>query len=254
MAVVGSDASATAGADTQASADTHTSGAPAGAGKDGVAAAAAAGREAPRFTCDYEELPDGEFIWNASRALLFYLEEPKRAEMLRGKRILELGSGLGHLGYGMARLGASVTCTERGKCLEILRDSLAGLEREHGAVASAGGELRVIELSWGEEGFGASALGVEANAEDFVPFDFIISAELVFLEETHDLLIWTLDRLCAPQTVIYSVFINRPFSWNFFAKLHDIDVFEVEQIEEADGFDSCNLEECHMHRLTRKRG
>jgi 2-polyprenyl-3-methyl-5-hydroxy-6-metoxy-1,4-benzoquinol methylase len=32
-------------------------------------------------------------------------EAPERGKALRGKRVLELGSGLGHLGHGLARLG-----------------------------------------------------------------------------------------------------------------------------------------------------
>ena len=30
----------------------------------------------------------------------------------KGKRVLELGSGLGHLGWGLYQMGAHVTCTD----------------------------------------------------------------------------------------------------------------------------------------------
>jgi hypothetical protein len=36
----------------------------------------------------------------------------KMADHWRGKRVLELGSGLGHLGWGLYQLGAHVTCTD----------------------------------------------------------------------------------------------------------------------------------------------
>lgn len=219
-----------------------------------TAAVAAAGTEeaepAPHFTCDFEERPDGSFIWNASLVLMRYLQAPERAQRLRGRRVLELGSGLGHLGHGLARLGAHVTCTERGKILPELCASLRGLDAEFGPAEAAGGSLRAVELSWGEEGFAESVLAGEVETQ---PFDFVISAELVFLEETHDLLLWTWQKVCSPETAIYSVFINRPFSWNFFAKLHDLDLFEVDQIEEERDFDTCGLEEIHMHRVTLKR-
>eukprot|EP00747_Dinoflagellata_sp_TGD_P178620 gnl/TRDRNA2_/TRDRNA2_27883_c0_seq2.p1 gnl/TRDRNA2_/TRDRNA2_27883_c0~~gnl/TRDRNA2_/TRDRNA2_27883_c0_seq2.p1 ORF type:complete len:104 (+),score=19.14 gnl/TRDRNA2_/TRDRNA2_27883_c0_seq2:123-434(+) len=42
-----------------------------------------------------------------------------------------------------------------------------------------------------------------------------------------------------------------PFSWAFFAKMHDTNLFEVEQLEE-DVFNPCGLEECYAHRVTRK--
>mmetsp|Transcript_122651 Transcript_122651/g.308369 ORF Transcript_122651/g.308369 Transcript_122651/m.308369 type:complete len:260 (-) Transcript_122651:111-890(-) len=205
---------------------------------------------APCFTCDFEERPDGTFIWNASLVLLRYLQAPERVARLRGRRVLELGSGLGHLGHGLARLGAHVTCTERGKILPELQASLRGLDREHGPAGTNGGSLRAVELSWGEEGFEESVLAAEVDTQ---PFDFVISAELVFLEETHDLLLWTWQKVCRPETVIFSVFINRPFSWNFFAKLHDLDIFEVDQIEEERDFDPCGLEEIHMHKVTLKQ-
>eukprot|EP00747_Dinoflagellata_sp_TGD_P178619 gnl/TRDRNA2_/TRDRNA2_27883_c0_seq1.p1 gnl/TRDRNA2_/TRDRNA2_27883_c0~~gnl/TRDRNA2_/TRDRNA2_27883_c0_seq1.p1 ORF type:complete len:252 (+),score=45.51 gnl/TRDRNA2_/TRDRNA2_27883_c0_seq1:123-878(+) len=216
---------------------------------------------APKFSCDFEETPDGEYIWNASRALLWYLQAPETHPSLRGKRVLELGSGLGHLGYGIARLGAHVTCTEQAKGVPILEASLAELQKQHGAVGVGGaadievapsesgvpmGSLRCLELEWGEQGVAGCPLAAE-NAS----FDFIISSELVYLEETHDLLVWTLQRFCAPHTVVYSVFINRPFSWAFFAKMHDTNLFEVEQLEE-DVFNPCGLEECYAHRVTRK--
>lgn len=202
----------------------------------------------PRFTCDFEETPDGEYIWNASRVLLRYLQAPPRAGQFRGRRVLELGSGLGHLGHGLARLGAHVTCTDRGKAIPPLEASLLDQSRLIGDPSAEGGSLKVCELSWGEDGLRDSPEMAGLQEE----FDYIISAELVYLEETHDLLLWTLDRFCGPQTVIYSIFINRPFSWNFFAKMHDLDVFEVEQIDEGRDFDACGLEECHMHRLTRR--
>lgn len=203
------------------------------------------------FDCDFEELPDGTMIWNASRVLLQYLQAPERASKLRGRRVLELGSGLGHLGHGLALLGAHVTCTEQLKCLPELEASLKELDRHEGSPSTAGGSVTALELSWGEEGLAASPSMQAATAGGVAPFDFIISAEIVYLEETHDLLLWTWERFCAPQTVIYSVFINRPFSWNFFVKLHDLGVFEVDQIED---FDPCGLdpEETHMHRVTRK--
>merc|ERR1711871_21180 len=149
----------------------------------------------------------------------------------------------------MGRLGCHVTCTEREKELSNLQASLEEQQRTHGAVEECGGSLRAAELSWGEEGLRVSALAMEEASS----FNFIIAAELVYLEETHDLLLWTWEHFCTPETVIYSVFINRPFSWNFFAKLHDTDAFEVDQIEEDKDFDPCGLEEIHMHRVTLKR-
>eukprot|EP00435_Cladocopium_sp_Y103_P019275 s793_g4.t1 len=70
--------------------------------------------------------------------------------------------------------------------------------------------------------------------------------------ETHDLLLWTWDRFCGPETLIFSVFINRPFSWNFFVKVHDSNLFEVEQLDEEKDFNPCGLEEIYIHKVSRK--
>mmetsp|Transcript_10376 Transcript_10376/g.22868 ORF Transcript_10376/g.22868 Transcript_10376/m.22868 type:complete len:259 (+) Transcript_10376:154-930(+) len=200
---------------------------------------------APHFKYDFEELEGGIFIWHASLVLLRYLRNKERRKKIAGSRILELGSGLGHLGHAMARMGAEVICTDQKKCLGDLQKSLAHQDTLYGKPEDSGGSIRTVELDWGEEGWSQCELSKEEQA----PFDFIISAELVYLEETHDLLLWTMQKLCSPQTIIYSVFINRPFSWNFFAKLDDMKVFEVEQLDEDKDFDACGLEECHMHKI-----
>merc|ERR1719310_522226 len=74
---------------------------------------------APHFDKDFEKLPNGEIIWNASLVLLHYFHGLP-AEHFRGKRVLELGSGLGHLGFRLSKLGAHVTLTEQEKCIPFL--------------------------------------------------------------------------------------------------------------------------------------
>ncbi|CAE7326779.1 EEF1AKMT3 [Symbiodinium sp. KB8] len=145
------------------------------------------------------------------------------------------------------RLGAQVTCTDQAKIIPVLEESLKELDRQQGHHAEAGGSIRIVSLDWGQDGFAAS----EFHNEE-VHYDVIVSAELVYLEETHDLLLWTWDRFCSPETTIYSVFINRPFSWNFFAIVHDSGLFEVQQLDEEKDFDPCGLEEVYIHVVTRK--
>ncbi|CAJ1332904.1 unnamed protein product [Effrenium voratum] len=117
--------------------------------------------QAPHFKYDFEERPDGSFIWHASLVLLHYLQAPERARQFRGRRVLELGSGLGHLGHGLARLGAEVTCTDQVKIMPVLQESLRQLDREHGSPSSFGGSIRTVTLDWGEEGFAASEFAKE---------------------------------------------------------------------------------------------
>eukprot|EP00971_Amphidinium_carterae_P244815 4860707-Amphidinium_carterae.2 len=129
---------------------------------DGSEPAAVDGPKAPVFDRDFEEREDGTIIWNASLVLLHYLQAPERSP--RGKRVLELGSGLGHLGYGLAKLGAHVTCTDLAKCIGDLEKSLEQLQRDSGTAESFGGSIRAMAMSWGEEGFQASTLAAEVDA------------------------------------------------------------------------------------------
>eukprot|EP00927_Polykrikos_kofoidii_P061243 TRINITY_DN56100_c0_g1_i1.p1 TRINITY_DN56100_c0_g1~~TRINITY_DN56100_c0_g1_i1.p1 ORF type:complete len:263 (+),score=52.74 TRINITY_DN56100_c0_g1_i1:110-898(+) len=200
-------------------------------------------KASPRFHYDFETLPSGEIIWNASLVLLHYFQSLP-ADTFRGKRILELGSGLGHLGFGLAKLGAHVVLSEQAKCIPHLHESLAEMVRTDGVPS---GDFSVVELEWGEEGWSNCELGRD---ESLQPFDFIIAAELVYVEETFELLIWTWQRLCMRDTVIYSIFMNRPWSWGFFVQLHDAGGFEVNQLEAEKDFDPLGLEEIHMHRIS----
>ena len=51
-------------------------------------------------------------LWTASLILLHHLEVTSTPGSWRGKRVLEFGSGTGHLAVGLARLGAHVVATE----------------------------------------------------------------------------------------------------------------------------------------------
>lgn len=66
------------------------------------------------YTPDFFEFEDGTFVWNASLVLQHYVCQKYGA--LKGKRVLELGSGLGHAAFGLARYQ---TCTRQPRSVEI---------------------------------------------------------------------------------------------------------------------------------------
>ncbi|XP_021145395.2 protein N-lysine methyltransferase METTL21A isoform X1 [Columba livia] len=106
---------------------------------------------------------------------------------LRDRSVIELGAGTGLLGIVATLLGARVTITDRAAALEFLESNVQ---------ANLPPEIRpravVKELTWGKD------LG------NFSPgaFDFILGADIVYLEETFAELLQTLDYLCSEQTVI----------------------------------------------------
>ncbi|NXU65308.1 MT21A methyltransferase, partial [Horornis vulcanius] len=121
---------------------------------------------------------------------------------LRDQSVIELGAGTGLLGIVVTLLGtkepagvralystccAQVTITDRAAALEFLESNVQ---------ANLPPELRpravVKELTWGKDldNFPAGA------------FDFILGADIVYLEETFVELLQTLEHLCSERTVI----------------------------------------------------
>ena len=101
-------------------------------------------------------------LWTASLVLLRHLETEHPAAYWRGKRVLELGAGMGHLAVGLARLGAHVTATEAGYSglgvlqawsTHLLKERAGGGEPAGDGALSAGcdahgGTLSTRELWW----------------------------------------------------------------------------------------------------------
>ncbi|NWX79036.1 MT21A methyltransferase, partial [Alca torda] len=121
---------------------------------------------------------------------------------LRDRSVIELGAGTGLLGIVATLLGtkalldlralyskccAHVTITDRAAALEFLESNVqANLPSELCPRAV------VKELTWGKD------------LDNFPPgaFDFILGADIVYLEETFAELLQTLEHLCSEQTVI----------------------------------------------------
>eukprot|EP00200_Dunaliella_tertiolecta_P003218 CAMPEP_0202347550 /NCGR_PEP_ID=MMETSP1126-20121109/5862_1 /ASSEMBLY_ACC=CAM_ASM_000457 /TAXON_ID=3047 /ORGANISM="Dunaliella tertiolecta, Strain CCMP1320" /LENGTH=128 /DNA_ID=CAMNT_0048939113 /DNA_START=35 /DNA_END=418 /DNA_ORIENTATION=+ len=118
---------------------------------------------------DFVQFEDSTILWTASLILLKHLQQPQLQQELKGKRVLELGSGLGHLGFGLYKLGSHVTCTERPCELAALQASLEQQKQlrkppldaalEHlGATSNAGdsgtsddpeaGSIQAVSMEW----------------------------------------------------------------------------------------------------------
>jgi predicted nicotinamide N-methyase len=75
-----------------------------------------------KSTQDFIEFEDGTILWNASLVLLNYICEHEGS--LKGKRVLELGSGLGHLAVGLSRCRRQ-TVHAGFTCLTVLNQNRA---------------------------------------------------------------------------------------------------------------------------------
>ena len=198
-------------------------------------------------------------LWNASLVLKAFLEDKARAEFA-GASVLELGAGAGHLSLAIARMGARVTsteakCSELGKdedgrckcwgCAQQLRRSLARqLGSQHAPALNAGewvqvssaagagslhGAVRAVELEWGEAEAQQWALREELAVPQSRPSIILMSeviynqsSDSLYDDEYHDTLVQTLLQLVRPGTIVYNVFVDRPFSFMFFAKIDEL--------------------------------
>ena len=102
---------------------------------------------------------------------------------LRGKRVLELGSGTGLVGVVAARLGADVTVTDLPHVLENLEENL---RLNQDLVAAAGGSVQAQVLRWGEES-DVACLGGN--------YDVILGADVVYSDTLFVPLLCTLKWL-----------------------------------------------------------
>ncbi|NXF00887.1 MT21A methyltransferase, partial [Smithornis capensis] len=162
-----------------------------------------------RLQQDWRRLGVAAVVWDAAVVLCAYLE--MAGIDLRDRSVIELGAGTGLLGIVatllehcipravlttwtaclshvlLSCLGARVTLTDREAALEFLESNVQ---------ANLPSELRpravVKELTWGKD------------LDNFPPgaFDFILGADIVYLEETFAELLQTLEHLCSEQTVI----------------------------------------------------
>lgn len=156
---------------------------------------------------------EGDILWNASTVFLRLLEE-KFANFFRGKTVLELGSGLGHLGFELQnRFEATVICTEQAHCVPKLKASLRAQKHYYlgGSSSSTAEMLRppstrevsnnavpaedapeavlpeVCTLDWGGE-----ALPEHLQSRKI---DVIVGCDLIYNEGVHDLLVTTLEQV-----------------------------------------------------------
>ena len=214
-------------------------------------------------------------LWTASLILLRHLEVTQPAGWWRGRRVLEFGSGTGHMAVGLARLGAHVVATESAEShngslsscyvnmvrftTQLLQSRPGGGQRldpqpfgadigalTTGAAASSangGGSVGFRKLHWGLD-------DIEPHSWD--GFEVVILSELYFEPSLHEALYESLCRILQPGMVAYSIFVDRPFSLAFLVMLDDDGSFETQEISPKEGFGMAEDDIVYAHVITRK--
>ncbi|CAH2224526.1 -lysine methyltransferase METTL21B [Pelobates cultripes] len=129
-------------------------------------------------------------VWDAALVFCNFIEEQKLN--FKGKKVIELGAGTGIVGILVSLLGGDVTMTDLPHTLSQIKTNVAAnLPDDY--------LNKVRALSWG--------LDQDKFPQDF---DYILGADIVYIEDTYPLLLRTLKHLCGPQTTIYLSSKMRP--------------------------------------------
>ena len=158
-------------------------------------------------------------VWDGARALLALIDaSPRRADALRGRRVLEVGAGTGVLGLALARaLGCAVVLTDLPAAVPALRANAA---RNY-----AGARVRCSALKWGAtrpeqlrglfserevdsaergEAEEAEVEAAAAAAAEEVPFDFVVGTDVVFSEILTPLLVATVAAVAERSDELFA--------------------------------------------------
>ncbi len=129
---------------------------------------------------EMDSIPYYSILWPSATALSEYLH--KNRDLIKEKRVIELGCGLGLPSILCAKLGADVTATDFHPDNEQWLDHNAALNQV---------ELSYLQLNWN--------LFVAAVPDTpIAPAPLIIGSDLIY-ESTHiAALVCTLNTLCAP--------------------------------------------------------
>lgn len=132
----------------------------------------------------------GSRVWDGAEVMIDFVQSTLRDE-ISGKRVLELGAGVGLLGLAIKCLGAgNVVMTDNESTLELLRLNVAA------NLAAVGGAVAAAKLDWGSGGWAHwSVEQAEPSLCRAARFDVIFASDVVYQEASALLLVETLCNL-----------------------------------------------------------
>eukprot|EP01039_Chlorochromonas_danica_P006683 gene6683-7389_t len=206
----------------------------------------------------FTQIPNGElkgfgtgtFVWPAAQVLAKYFEKRFAKESLAGKRVCELGSGVGLNGIVAALLGADeVVLTDQEILLPLLRDNLeavrcrllqAGREDLHRRLEG----VRVAAYDWNDpNSFAQESFDILIVSDCVLPKLFPIAS-----------LVAAMRRLFSPLTVAFLSYEHRPFPHydprQEFARLSEIEGLSVSLISQQEHCSTCCADDIEIWRVT----
>ncbi|GAB4850499.1 hypothetical protein Ancab_029805 [Ancistrocladus abbreviatus] len=134
----------------------------------------------------------GAVMWDSGLVLGKFLEHAVDSGLLllRGKKVVELGSGCGLVGCIAALLGAQVILTDLPDRLKLLRKNVETNLRP----SEMRGSAMVSELIWGDD----------PDAELVEPLaDYVLGSDVIYSEGAVGDLLTTLRQLCGTHTTVF---------------------------------------------------
>ncbi|KAL4182730.1 hypothetical protein AMTRI_Chr11g151680 [Amborella trichopoda] len=192
-------------------------------------------------------------LWPAASALVSFLDDDAKV-VVKGKRILELGSGTGMVGVAAAMLGAHVTMTDLPHVLPNLSFNADANQRAV-EVTGRGGSLHVQPLTWGHD----HDCHLLLQAGGGGGFDMVLGSDLVYHDHLFDPLLRTLQFFVKEEVQFVMAHLKR---WKkeaaFFKKakkLWDIDpLFTYPPLSSSSSSGSRTGVTIHRFTDARKKG
>ena len=184
---------------------------------------------------DWDEGGVAAVVWDAAVVLSQYLER-KDINWIKDKKVIELGAGTGLVGMVAALLGGDVVVTDRKVALNYTKTNV-----EYNSKSLSDTSLKVTELEWGQNTSVFSA-----------PYDVILGADIVYIEETFQDLLKTLTDLSGDKSIILlSCRIRYERDNNFIRLLKT--KFNVKNILHDQNVDIKIYEARKLHEITAKQ-
>mmetsp|Transcript_34592 Transcript_34592/g.47941 ORF Transcript_34592/g.47941 Transcript_34592/m.47941 type:complete len:313 (+) Transcript_34592:310-1248(+) len=172
------------------------------------------------FTDVHSAGPGGR-LWDGCILMAQHLAERQHSGGLAGRRVLEIGAGLGLPGIVAASRGADVTFTDKARCLALLEENA----RENGVAD----RVTVQELQWGR------------NVRHLKPpFDLVILSDCICHDENAVFrpLLKTLVDVSGPLTEVLISYKRRSSTedifWELAEQVFDIRLVEYQEVPELD--------------------
>ncbi|KAJ5109740.1 hypothetical protein N7532_002385 [Penicillium argentinense] len=205
----------------------------------------------------------GNRTWEAALHLGSFLSTPPGAELVRGKRIIELGAGTGFLSLFCARHldVKNVVCTDREMFLvENMRECV----RLNNLEVEGGGNLMVPTIwDWGTPlDLDKTELSDDSSGEGEMEFDIALGADLIYDADIIPLLLSTVRDLFenyAVKEFVIAATLRNERTFQTFLDGCETNSFNVETLtfestpsEEQTGFFHSTSIPIHTYRITQR--